>query len=844
MKPLKLELKNFGPYRNEKIDFESLDDMFLITGPTGSGKTFIFDAMTFALFGCANGNRGEKSLKSTFADNEDEAFVTFEFLLNGEIFRITRTLPYDHVTKTGKITHKQSEIEVYKKSGDNIFKPLWNGEKLSEINKKLISLIGLKAEEFSMVVVLPQGEFAKFLKENSTARTQTLSKIFPVSLYSHIMESVKIKYDEAQSELSGITGALKQLGTDVHNEDLVKEIKNGEILVSKLSKETLRYEKLLEDISVKGKELQMKYEEASRYETNVQKLNLLSKEKDKIEGIKQKIEASRKALKVYPLYLNQQYSFEKIVELKEKLENLNSQFQHILEEEKKLLKKEKKIEEIKTCLDEEKNKLNLLKTAEELSIDIEKLKEKKPGIEKDLSEIEKQISDLNLIILDLEKQKKELELQNISSVVAESLEEGKPCPVCGSVHHPKPAEKVEEKLGIDEKIAAEKKSLELFTKQKSQIEKDLTVCESSLKLKEKSFSDTGFSLPLPDFKNEEKKLRENEKAVFDFEKEFNQNKQSMAGLKGNIDSSLEGLEIEQKTYDSLKAEYEKAFIESGFSSIAEVKENFLENKEIDLLEKKVNSWNEEMSALKALVLESSVTEKSSELSRKILDMRHEYEKNKNEYVSLKTEYEKENASLIRNKEIQKRLSELEENRVKLEKKVEPLKMLYNDLHGNNPKKLKFDSWALGVYFDQVLQCASRRFSEISDKRYYFKMKEEISGGGKQGLDFLVCDTYNGTEREVGTLSGGETFMASISLALAMTDFVGGRNCGLQMDSLFIDEGFGTLDAETQDMAMEILTRLGEGNKKIGIISHVENLKQRITSQITISKTSSGSHISQ
>lgn len=844
MKPLKLELKNFGPYRNEKIDFESLDDMFLITGPTGSGKTFIFDAMTFALFGEANGNRGEKSLKSTFADTEDESYVLFEFFLNGDVFRISRTLPYDHVTKNGKITHKQSEIEVYKKSGNNEFEPLWNGEKLSEINKKLISLIGLKAEEFSMVVVLPQGEFAKFLRENSTARTQTLSKLFPVSLYSGIMTSVKEKYDEAQNELSGITGALKQLGTDISYEVLIQEIKNGEILVERLSKETSRYEKLLEDISVKGKELQMNYEDALRYETNVSKLDLLSKQESKINDIKQKIEASRKALKVYPLYLNQKSSFEKIEELNANLEDLNTQFEKILVEESELLKKEKNIAEIKTSLDKDKNRLILLKTAESLLKEIGLLKEKKPEIETDLAEIDKQISDLNEIVLDLENQKKEFELQNISSVVAESLEEGKPCPVCGSVHHPKPAEKPVEKLGIDEKISAEKKSLNIFTKQKSQIEKELTVCENSIKIKEKSFSETGFKVPLPDFKDEEKKLQEKEKSVVEFEKEFNSNKQTKAGLQGSIDSSLAGLEIEQKSYDFLKTEYEKAFNESGFVNISEVKENFLEDKEIGLLEEKVNNWNEEMSALNALVSDASVTEKSSELSKKLQEMRFEYEKNKNEYVSLKSEYERENASLIRNKEIQKRLSELEDSRVKLEKKVEPLKMLYNDLHGNNPKKLKFDSWALGVYFDQVLQCASRRFSEISDKRYYFKMKEEISGGGKQGLDFLVCDTYNGTEREVGTLSGGETFMASISLALAMTDFVGSRNCGLQMDSLFIDEGFGTLDAETQDMAMEILTRLGESNKKIGIISHVENLKQRITSQITISKTSSGSHISQ
>ncbi|MCQ2585925.1 MAG: AAA family ATPase [Treponema sp.] len=844
MKPLKLELKNFGPYRNEKIDFTALDDMFLITGPTGSGKTFIFDAMTFALFGEANGNRGEKSLKSTFAENEEDASVSFEFSMGGDIYLIYRTLPYDHITKTKNVTHKQSIVDVSKKDKDGNYNPLWNGKKLTEINKNIIDLVGLKAEEFSMVVVLPQGEFAKFIRENSSARTQTLSKLFPVSLYSDIMNSVKDKYDESQAELSGIVNALKQIGENVSFEDLEKNIQKNEEFVKKCSEEIAAAEKNLEEITVKGKELQMKLDEVLKYEANVLKLEKLSAEEPSMKELREKIFGARKALSVYPLYKNMQISSKKIQDLGKSLNDLKSDLKEIEKEESDLLKKKEKTEELKNQLETEKHKFSQLETAWELEGQLKNLSTKKSELEKSIKDNTDQISSLELMVQELENEKKDFELKNISFVVSESLEENKPCPVCGSIHHPCPAEKPAQLLDVDKKIEIQKNSLAIFKERYESEKQKLISWESEIKVKTESFEKTGFSSPLPDLTAESEKVFEMEKEVCDFEKCFNENQNKKSKTEGSLLSAEKNLKIEEASFEQIKADFEKAFSESGFTDENQLKENYIAENLIQDMENEVNAWNEEMSAIKALVSEASVTEKSFVLNEKMNSLRSEYNEKRNENLQRKSEYEEHNNELIKCKQIHSKLSELESTRVKLEEKAEPLKRLYNDLYGNNPKKLKFDSWALGVYFNQVLERASQRFSEISDKRYYFKMKEEISGNGKQGLDFLVCDTYNGTEREVGTLSGGETFMASISLALAMTDFVGGRNCTVQMDSLFIDEGFGTLDAETQDLAMEILTRIGDGNKKIGIISHVENLKQRIPSQLTITKTSSGSHISQ
>ena len=187
------------------------------------------------------------------------------------------------------------------------------------------------------------------------------------------------------------------------------------------------------------------------------------------------------------------------------------------------------------------------------------------------------------------------------------------------------------------------------------------------------------------------------------------------------------------------------------------------------------------------------------------------------------------------------ITELEEKLAQLQKKGIPLTKLNDELFGKNAIKTPFDTWILAMYFENVINFANKRFKSISNGRYLFKLGSGTSNKGYKGLDLSVLDSFNGTERDSSTLSGGETFMASISLALALTDVVQNRNGGIQLDSLFIDEGFGTLDNETLDKALGVLNELQE-TKMVGIISHVDALQSTIPSIIKVEKTQNGSHI--
>ena len=185
---------------------------------------------------------------------------------------------------------------------------------------------------------------------------------------------------------------------------------------------------------------------------------------------------------------------------------------------------------------------------------------------------------------------------------------------------------------------------------------------------------------------------------------------------------------------------------------------------------------------------------------------------------------------------------LEEERKKLSDESKVLNSLAMDLNGNNPKNKTFDAWILANYLEEISMYASKRLDKMSSGRYRLLVNtEQKRGNAKTGLDLEIFDSYTGKKRPCTTLSGGETFMTSISLALGLADSIQNKNGNIELDSVFIDEGFGSLDSETLEKAMEILEEI-RGQRTVGIISHIAELKEWIPSAIQIEKTEKGSFI--
>lgn len=221
MRPRKLSIENFGPYRRRTcVDFDALGEFFLICGPTGSGKSTLFDAMTYCLFGQAPGGRQgfEAELVSDFAQPGEKPLVEFEFSLAGSSYRILRRAPYSKPKRAGGFAEAPPAATLFiaSRSSDSGWKVLVDGVKA--VNKRVTELIGLTADEFNKIILLPQGEFQQFLEMDSTKRSEVLEKLFPVDLYERITELAKARTQEAKNGLSSLDAELARLEAELGEE--------------------------------------------------------------------------------------------------------------------------------------------------------------------------------------------------------------------------------------------------------------------------------------------------------------------------------------------------------------------------------------------------------------------------------------------------------------------------------------------------------------------------------------------------------------------------------------------------------------------------------------------------
>lgn len=1001
MKPLLIKLRNIGPFVNEQIDFSKLENMFLITGNTGAGKTFIFDAMTFALYGSVCGSRGEESnqLRSKYTDVKDdsEAFVEFSFESAGKIYRVNRTLSYKYVNKNNKEATKDSVV-VFEQYNTEQKSFVSFDEQKSQIDARIQSIIGLKKDEFSKIILLPQGAFSSFLKENSKDKAETLKKIFPVDSYTSIMEDIREKAKNLKNELDAINNQITNLCQKCdfsEGDKFLEELKvKKEEIENKQKNNSHELQIIVSDIT----KLNEEKTQAKEKNEHSEKLNNLLSKKEFYEHIEEKIKKAEKSSVFGEFIRNVELckkNYEKAkIDFEESKENLNfvskkydeifqqendfavlkaetkkmqSEFS-VLEEQLKNAKElafyiektqseKQKLEKLKEELNkidceitENKNKVNselaVETVIEQITIEISNLKIKVKDDEqklndfkslqkiiKEIDEKQSELRELNLskdsLVKNIENNRKILdetlieqknyEMKNASYELAKDLQEGQECPVCGSLNHPKLACSISG-LSYSDKISTYEQNLKISQEKAIEIESQISsvatlISEKSIQKKEleaqsieenicEIFENDKVSLE----KKEEdiqfyKKIKENlelleEKYKAKRDEIMEQDKiysSCLATQKEKENNSLKGLSLEELTKKHLTVQKELEDSELKINKWENDCKNIASEKkacEVDnqtkskyfsdssknlddanaVLSEKVSSseFNNLEEVLSSFVEENelikikndlkeysvSVVEHSAVLEKyKNIRMLSEIETDLQVAQNKKNEMDIESQNL--NNDFQKIIEDytnfessfeqyktLENQRKTTEQKRLPYEKLNNDLNGNNPKKLQFDSWVLGIYFEQVVTYASKRFYDISNGRYNFKIANYENGGkgnSKKGLDLLVIDSFNGSERPTSTLSGGETFMASISLALALTDVVQNRNGGIQLDSLFIDEGFGTLDNETLDKALGVLNELQE-TKMVGIISHVDALQSTIPSIIKVEKTQNGSHI--
>ena len=450
-------------------------------------------------------------------------------------------------------------------------------------------------------------------------------------------------------------------------------------------------------------------------------------------------------------------------------------------------------------------------------------------------------------------------LQRLSAAVklAENLQEGEPCPVCGSINHPHLAIS-EETIPKENEIIDAENFLKKCEVEREKFLTKYTATKTNLQAVEKTLQEIGKTLELPDaekffqdakqaandLKINKKRLENGTKITNEkiekreqLLKNFQAASKITATLRGTVDAQKNSLPQEYRT-ETQKITKDLSESKNLLDELNQAWQKAVEN--FNRLEKKLTAQETLFKKIEADKIDAAkkISDKKKPDITELNNLVKIAAKNQENAM---TESARLEADFVRLKNISKKLRELAKKILSAENDKTIWKRLADVADGKNNFKISFQRYYLNAMLQDIVIASNERLEKMSGGRYRFKEMETFKKGKRSaGLDLEIFDAYFGKARPVETLSGGESFLASLSLALGLATVVKNTSGGINLDTIFIDEGFGTLDSETLDIAINTLEDLQSGGRLVGIISHVEELKQRIPARLEVTKTKHGS----
>lgn len=1044
MKPIQIVMSAFGSYAGrETIDFSGRDQgLFLISGDTGSGKTTIFDAITYALYGRTSGGKREaEMMRSHYAAGQNLTFVDYTFCSRGETYRIYRQPEQLKDRKRqgkrqGQV-REPARVELTMPDGS-----LFPG-KMKEINEKIAEIIGLDADQFTQIAMISQGDFLQLLHAPSRERKEIFAKIFNTSLYDQVQEELKERAKKlygqlaenkklcehdleaircmpgslleeewenfrslSESDNTPMQELLKQILAEAWKkekeleaekevlreksravqEQLVRgrsinelfqrqaeaEKRLGQLLERALETEARkeRVQKAVRARAVEekenwyrsaGKTLGQTREQARDLQEAIAAGETLLKERknEKEEAERQKQE---KGPKLQKEILALEKALPRYRTLAERGQMLTGSLKGLQKAKEELGKRKQELETCRAAqqkLEREQEQRadcypvfyrvgEQKKEAEEACRRLGELLQEKPGIleleerlkraEQDLEELANRYREAGV-----RYERAYLEFLSVQAgVMASRLQEGQPCPVCGSTEHPARAvlpEKAVSQATVErEKQRREKAEKALndqslaCQKARQELEGKKAVAEKTGRelLQENFRADAeGFRMAEKEWENRKRFLEEARKrweeareqtALFEKGRErLNEIREQLQELDSQCrewEASITGAEVScrslEKEIELLRAELpdsdekeagnhlaalngELQKIEGRAQKASELVyelETGLEKQRGQMAEtrqreiRETEEWarcrKELAKSLEAqgfsdfeqyrLAKMDSGKQKEEEEACRRFDLELERAKANTEMLKEQTagqqpvdleEWQEQAAKLrmesaeldARMKELyglnrtnQERAAHVEEllrARHSLSEEYQAVNQLNRTANGNllQTARLDFQTYMQRSYFKRIIAAANRRLERMTRGQFILECKslDDLGKRGEAGLDLDVYSLVTDRTRDVRTLSGGESFMAALAMALGMSDIVQSTAGKVQLDTMFIDEGFGSLDENSRQEAIRILNELAGQKRLVGIISHVTELKEEIGNQLLVTRDETGSH---
>ena len=914
MRPIMLKMSAFGPYADEiTLDFNKLGEhgLYLICGDTGAGKTTIFDAITYALYGEASGEvRKSDMFRSKYAASKTATFVELVFECRGKKYTVNRSPRYERPKERGEgVTTKAESAELICPDGTIV-------TKTTEVTKKIVEILGVDRQQFTKIAMIAQGDFLKLLLATTEERMKIFRQIFNTGNYEILQNQINADFRKLWGECEDLRKSIRQYvegvvcPTDSIYYEKILMAKEGKVLQHDLYA-------LLEEIQKEDdeKKLELQNNIDSLEEKIQAQVTLINEMKSamelevKIKNTKLKVEENKK--QIIQAKEEEEKAREQEPQIEVLMKNINvAQEKMPLYEKKESLQqeidaKEAELSDLKHRLEESKKSYGIITTEiisdkeaienlltlelsfRQCEIELQEAEEKQNSFQILLTEV-KEVKKLELTYQKaveeyLQAQQEALEyrekfaklekqfMDGQAGVLSDTLKEGEPCPVCGSLVHPKPAVRPEE---APTKKQWEEAKRELVKKDNLYQEKFAATSglKGQVEEKQNHLQHTVTSSMLQGTKEGlqeavEEKLEQllTQKGEAELRKKKVQKEIIvLQEIKKNLPSKEQKL---QKIQEMIQvSDAEKSAVEATLTGIKEqLKElvSGLEYDSKDTLQKVIDQYSQTKNQLQKAIQEASKNYQNKLVEKSMLEGQlsaleqqkkqgpmgdlteatEELKNQKNLKAALQEKKEQIVSRLEKNTSAYEKLREKQKLLEKSELEYGWMKALNDTANGRQSEKGKvmLETFVQMAYFERILDYANVRLEIMTGGQYTLIRKKEAENNKSQsGLDLDVIDHYNGSVRPVKTLSGGEAFKASLCLALGMADEITSCAGGVSLDTMFVDEGFGSLDEESLSQALQVLSSLSnQGKRLVGIISHVDELKQRIPKQIRVTKSKTG-----
>jgi exonuclease SbcC len=1019
MRPLKLFITAFGPYAaTEVVDFRRAVDagLFGIYGPTGSGKSSIFSAMAFALFGeGAKHEQPTTSMRSGHAAAQLLTEVALLFELGGKRYFVRRQPDQKRpkLRGDGETDHVHAaylfdvtDIEVDDVTVDNCGTVLAE-KRVGVVNERIRELLGYDVEQFRQIVLLPQGQFERFLASDSKARLEILRGLFDVSLYERMTVSLKAKATEARTTYQqGMLLHVQQLTNAgfASTDDLTSAIAAAEGQCVELDATATTADTGRGAAATalgEGEALQKCFDEASAATTA---LVLLQGRQVYMDAVRERhtaagcaaqlvdrddavtravstlalakeveTSAARRVTKTVASEAAALLTLEglkarvgEIDALKQQLSDLD-RFATLLTNAADLkaqaegaenafatarttaatanLNAERAAQALVThraTVDRahanENERLRLTGQRDRVqqqarhAREVERARSALESAEGVLTNAQTRVANAVSQRRAFEDTVRDRQAEFIAGqarLLAESLETGRPCPVCGSADHPQPAHGGEPAAGLEDAWRVAQEAFESAALEAQTAESAFSAARGVRDER----NDALEALAAPggtasDLDGEVVRLG---KAIDDLGAAVDL--AALVEQTGTLGSNVTAADFERAT----KADAEQttgraaALARQSYNDpIAAVPELLRDADAITIRRRDVSNQidqrQQEIETAQVAWTKSSAdragaesdhtgaTKRIAECDRDLADAHVAYATRRDELGVSDEQYRTAKADIANMATMLEQLDTFRENLTRAQSRVDdtsatiadrerpdlellratrdaaqtaattatraaanarakcnqlaqlldslreqmdhlallseqsgPLRALADAFEGRNTMNITLETYAVGAMFDQVLEAANLRFGPMSQGRYRLGRDVQTVGGRrKRGLDIRVHDIQTGRAREVSTLSGGETFIAALSLALGLSDIVEMSHGAIRLDTIFIDEGFGSLDSDgdggTLDQVLQVLQDIVGQNRAVGLISHVPLVQQAVPNGFTVIKTPSGSTI--